>query len=347
MIVKVFWNEVEIMKLLTKLALVFIVSILIVSISSCSSAPVAASTAASPTVLTAMTPTPAPTETVLPTISPEQTKTPEQIIEENLKLDEVKLSTYNQVMKEHGVKEEDRLTIARLLYLVENPDLYAKYCDLTFDKIWQIARGEKVEGVESRDLPDGGIGCLYVHCDPSTVNNLDISLQKNEKAMPGFFTDMVKDHGVCIVLQEKIWPKERISASFDQTGMLVLNVDKEDIKAYPNLVKTYQRTLMVESLGVKWLQLGGEYTKYTGYGKSDMMRQLGDFLFKTTKDPYWEGFSDSYKLEAEDYANSYGLSPDDPHLNDLVKNVMKNNWVKPYGAKAWQEIAAVNKTDLN
>ncbi|MDD2482859.1 MAG: hypothetical protein PHE32_03465 [Candidatus Shapirobacteria bacterium] len=221
-------------------------------------APIAASDTLNPTPTETIYNTEAPTPTPEPTPTPTTTETKSEL---------------------DGIPAERLQFTKDLLKIYENSlssneDEFNKVDDyLTREQIIEYGKTGEYSNIENFSIishKDGSPAIAMINCQDNVVSGFKKAIKEME-VYDSNYLKLLTDNGMRSFIINRFNEKSGFVYTYNEEGQFVWNLSKEGLKSeIPYMNTLLGGPLYIESVGIKMLNLGGEFAKYPGYFKEGL-----------------------------------------------------------------------------
>lgn len=202
--------------------------------------------------------------------------------------------------------------------------------------------GETGENLLIVKHKDGNPAVALINCADNVVNSFDGMIEEMNQYDSNFLEKMT-ENGLVAFMVNRFDENRGNSFTFNESGLVVFNLkpDFVDLINYKVLLDA----VVTEVFGIKCLNLGGDYAKYSGYMKQQLAADFLEHLYEKTGNEYFKiSAIGSYFIGKNYYGNYYSpVTLEDEKIQKLIKDV--RNLIEPIGADSWNEIKAVTFTE--
>ena len=275
--------------------------------------------------------------------------------------DNRKYESYRQQLREAGCQNEETIiTCAKWMYAVDN---YAggvmknSKADNNYGYIKNYVTQDQIinyaltgEGLNVYSDKEGNPKFLLVHTDKKNEKAFRAAIDWYQQNGAENVIEVLSENGFCIWFPYVFHEDTGFgAATFDfSTGVVNQNADEASIKKFKDegLRNGAIRILGTESMGIAHGRImdalvGDNLYEFTFSGsdleivKSLMISYNYEFLFGKKKGKLYKDFSDSFFSLAQDFAQRFGSSINDPYVVRQLEMMTLGGLTKPLGGDNW------------
>lgn len=202
--------------------------------------------------------------------------------------------------------------------------------------------GETGENLSIVKNKDGSPAVALINCNDKVTSAFE-GMVKEISQYDSNFLKKLTENGMVAFMINRYDVNAGDNFTFNRSGLVVYNARPEmvDLINY----KVLESSIITEVFGIKCLNLGGDYAKYSGFIKQQLSSDCLLNLYEKTGTKVLKIFArDSYFIGKDYYGEYYSPAKlEDEKIQKLIKDA--RDLMEPIGANSWDEIKSATFTE--
>ena len=202
-----------------------------------------------------------------------------------------------------------------------------------------------IENFSIINYKDGKPAIAMINCQENVVSGFKKAIKLMERYDPNFLK-IITDNGMRSFIVNRFDDKIGFVYTFNKEGQFVWNISKEGLKTeVPYMDTLLRESLYTESIGIKMLNLGVEYTEHIGFYKQKLSAYSwwNEYCESNDKDCKNLSYS-NYLFGKTFYGERYSpISINSEIIQNTVNKIFDENLIAFFGGTA-EEINKNRKT---
>ena len=206
-----------------------------------------------------------------------------------------------------------------------------------------IKFGETGKGLKTVDFDNDFPSFCLLNTSKDVESSVRQSVKDLQKDIPDFL-EVCYENGMRIFVQNKVDPTGGTWSKYDEYGTFLYNCDRNDVKrkGKVGITKNLKMSILTESFAIKARILGITQDAFEAVLKQRLASDNALALSKKTNNKDRKKFyQDMYSNENAGYELYLSMCGDTEKAAAIIDEVKRNNLIRPFGFKTWQEVDAI------